>query len=292
MTKTLRIFLLLTVVAGLAVGFTPGRAVAQPSSGLGEYQPVRGFQRIAYALADNLEHHLVRHVDRAKTILFTSFVELDQLNTSSTFGRLLGEQVASRFSQHGYTVVELKLRQHSMIISEDTGELVLSRNLRDIRTDQDAQAIIVGTYTLLKDSIILGVKLISTLDGSLLSTHDATVWLTPQLRELVARNVTTFEPQRISEEPESTPEKDVSKITVPEGPLARGTVLLDLKNSLAVRLVQARLADLQYYTDRIDGIWGKNSRAALSQFKRDQGLEEPGTWDVQTQRALFRGTGQ
>jgi TolB-like protein len=292
MKKTFRMLLLLAVVTGLALGFTPGRATAQPGFGLGEYQPVQGFQRIAHALADNLERHLVRHVDRSKTILFTSFVELDQLNTSSTFGRLMGEQVASRFSQHGYTVVELKLRQHSMIISEDTGELVLSRNLRDIRTDQDAQAIIVGTYTLLKDSIILGVKLISTLDGSLLSTHDTTVWLTPQLRELVERNVTTFEPDRTPDKPEAPAEKDISKITVPEGPLARGTVLLDLKNSLAVRLVQARLADLGYYTDRIDGIWGKNSRAALSQFKREQGLEEPGTWDVRAQRALFRGTGQ
>ncbi|SDB21118.1 hypothetical protein SAMN05660653_01011 [Desulfonatronum thiosulfatophilum] len=272
------VFSILTIFTLMSV--QPGRSHSDSAR-----HAVRGFHGIAHALADGLDHNLVQHVDRTKTILFTSLVDLDDLNASSTFGRLLGEQIASRMSQLGYRIVELKLRQGSMIISENAGEMVLSRNLREVRSSHDAQGIIVGTYTVLSDSIIVTVKLLSTLDGSILSTQDATLRKTSELHELVAKNPTIFQPQRSQPSEQSTQ-------PAPEGPLARGTILLDPKNSLAARLIQTRLAELNYYTDRIDGLWGKNSRAALNRFKSARQLASPTAWDLSTQRELFQGTGQ
>lgn len=252
----------------------------------GQYTHARGFQGIAHALADGLEYNLVQHLDRTRPILFTSFVDLDNLNSSSTFGRLLGEQVASRMSQLGYRVMELKLRQGSMIVNENAGEMILSRDLRDVRTSQDTQGVLVGTYTIIDDAIIVSAKLLSTLDGAMLATYDTTLRKTPELQELATKNITTFEPVR------AQPSRQQEQREVSEGPLGRGTVLLDPKNSLAARLIQARLGELNYYTDRIDGIWGKNSRAALNRFKSSRGLASPTEWDLSAQRELFQGTGQ
>jgi TolB-like protein len=248
--------------------------------GVSQPQHVRGFQGIGYSIADALEHNLGQRVNKSKPILFTSFVDLDDLQMSSTFGRLLGEQVASRMAQHGYRVVELKLRRDSLIISEGAGEIVLSRNLENIRNNHDAQAVIVGTYTVVDESVIVTARLLSAVDGAMLSTHDLTLGLSPLIHSLVHKNQARVQSGR------PKPSKEAAT-----GPLGRGTVLLDPKNSLAARIIQTRLAELQYYKDKIDGIWGKNSRSALGRFKAEHQL--PGTaWDLHTQQELFRGTGQ
>ena len=46
-----------------------------------------------------------------------------------------------------------------------------------------------------------------------------------------------------------------------------------------IRYAQERLKELGYYHDAIDGIAGKNTRAALKQFQRDVGLRETGHLD-------------
>lgn len=249
-------------------------------SGTAGHRHVHGFQGIAQSIADALEYNLVQPLDRTKPVLFTSFVDIDSLQTSSTFGRLLGEQVASRMAQLGYRIMEPKLRQGSMVIIEGAGEMVLSRDLTNIRDNHDAQAVIVGTYTVVNESIIVSVKLLSTQDGAILSTHDVTLKMTRDLHSLVHKNTSTIQ------QGPSQAAKDV-----PNGPLGRGMFALEAKNSLAAKIIQTRLAELQYYKNKIDGIWGKNSRAALSRFKADRQLS--GTaWDMQTQMELFRGTGQ
>lgn len=278
---------ILTLLFGAVLAMGQNAQAFHPYSGSGHHAHIHGFQGLAYALADGLEHNLVQYVDRTRPILYTSFVDLDDLNTSSTFGRLLGEQVASRMSQLGYRVVELKLRQGSMIVSQNTGEMILSRDLRDVRTSHDTQAVVVGTYVVTDNAVIVSAKLLSTLDGAILATRDATLRKTKDIHELVTRNVTTFQPTRT--QPSKT---QMEREAVHEGPLARGTILLDPKNSLAARLIQARLAELNYYTDRIDGIWGRNSRAALNRFKSNRQLTSPTTWDLSAQRELFKGTGQ
>ncbi|WP_052813321.1 FlgO family outer membrane protein [Desulfonatronum thioautotrophicum] len=262
-------------------------AAMQPLTSFGSTTTERGFHGLAYALADGLEHNLVHYLDRTRPILFTSFVDLDDLNTSSTFGRLLGEQVAARMSQHGFRVVELKLRQDSMVFSQEAGEMVLSRDLRDVRNHQDTQAVLVGTYVVTQDAVIVSAKLLSTLDGTILATRNATLRKTRQIQELIAKNRTTFRPAG-RQSAHSASEQEA----VREGPLARGTILLDPGNALAARLIQARLAELNYYNDRIDGIWGRNSRAALNRFKSNRQLASPTAWDLTAQRELFKGTGQ
>lgn len=71
-----------------------------------------------------------------------------------------------------------------------------------------------------------------------------------------------------------------------------GQRFLDPKNADDAKLIQARLADLGFYSAAIDGAFGKGSRAALAQFKQTNGLGGNGNWDLPTQQALFSGTGQ
>ena len=75
-------------------------------------------------------------------------------------------------------------------------------------------------------------------------------------------------------------------------PLASGTLLLTPSNPEDVETIQGRLAELGFYSGGIDGIWGRDTRAALRAFKEKIGLKNPEQWDKETQMLLFRGLGQ
>lgn len=105
-------------------------------------------------------------------ILITSFVNIDNLQQSSTFGRVVAEQVGSRIAQHGYKVIEMKMRTGSIFVQEQTGELVLSRELREISFQHDAYAVVVGTYAGGKESVYVTAKLVRAKDSVVLSSYD------------------------------------------------------------------------------------------------------------------------
>ncbi len=76
------------------------------------------------------------------------------------------------------------------------------------------------------------------------------------------------------------------------GPLSSGKVLLNPDNRSDAVKIQQRLADLGFYRSKVDGLFGKGSRAALAAFRQDAGLGNNGRWDLATQKTLFQGSGQ
>ncbi len=243
---------------------------------------MEGFPGIAYQAADVLEYNLTTDISRTLPVLFASFVDISDLNSTSLLGRMLGEQIGSRFSQHGYNVVEIRLRKDSLHISQDegTGELALSRDMELIRDSWDAQAVITGTYHVFDDRAVVSARIVSTLDNSIISSHDFAFRLDRYLKTMV-------EPDRLIHKREATVELEKKA-----GPIATGAIALNPARSTDAKLIQSRLAHLGLYLDRIDGIWGRNSKIALERFKMKHQLPGPDKWDMPTQIRLFQGTAQ
>jgi TolB-like protein len=237
--------------------------------------------QVGYEVADRLAENLIHTLNRRIPVLATSFVNLDRLEASSTFGRVLGDKVGSRFSQHGYKVIELKLRKGAVSVQEGNGELALTRDLRQIITDFDAQAVIVGTYTIAGTVAYLSTRLVSTADHSILSSTDLRMRLDSRLLAMVENET-------------GPPEKAAAADPPPpgQGPLASGVRHIDPSSSREAMVIQTRLAQMGFYDGEIDGKWGKRSRRALKEFKRNYGLAPLMQWDLDTQKALFRDTNQ
>ncbi|HUT02073.1 MAG TPA: FlgO family outer membrane protein [Phycisphaerae bacterium] len=83
-------------------------------------------------------------------IMATTFVNVDDLKESSTAGRLLGGICSARLTQRGYNVINLNVRDKTVVIRPGEGEFLLSREMRELVRDQKAQAVLVGTYTVTK----------------------------------------------------------------------------------------------------------------------------------------------
>ncbi len=128
----------------------------------------------SYGAADRLIQNSQAPLDPAKPILVTSLVSIDDFSQSSSLGRLIGEQVASRLVMSGYSVIEVTLRK-TLLVQQGAGQFMLSRDVKDISRLNSAQAVAVGTYAVGEEDVFLNLRLIRAGDGKILSAHDFTI---------------------------------------------------------------------------------------------------------------------
>ena len=129
---------------------------------------------VAYAIADNLAaaENVDQFVRLSDPLIVATFVNVNNLEESSSFGRILAEQITSRFAQRGQKVIELKLRQNSILISEGQGEFILSRDMRELSKAYNASAVVVGTYADGGDRVYVSARIVLPTDNTIISAYD------------------------------------------------------------------------------------------------------------------------
>ncbi|MBU0892442.1 MAG: hypothetical protein KKH21_16390 [Gammaproteobacteria bacterium] len=124
-------------------------------------------------------------LDRDHAVLVATLVNVDRLSDSSRLGRIFSEQIAGRLVQRGLSVTELKMRE-SVAMQREQGELLLSRELRDVSRAHDAQAVVVGTYAVSSTILYVSIKLVKP-DGNLVvAAHNYAVPMDDNVRALLA----------------------------------------------------------------------------------------------------------
>ena len=137
-----------------------------------------------YAAADHLVAQSRIATDASKPVLTATLVNIDDLNQSSRLGRLISEHVASRLAQQGVPVVEMKMRG-SIFMQKSEGELLLSREVKDITASHSAQAVVVGTYAQARDYVYVTVKLVRSTDNEVLAAHNYVLPLDSNIRAML-----------------------------------------------------------------------------------------------------------
>ena len=99
-------------------------------------------------------------------VLITTLVNNDHLDKTSSFGRSFQNNLAAGFVSRGYAVREVKLRR-DLLVREEKGEFMLTRDLQEMAGSQRAQAIVLGTYTLANRVMYLSVRLVDPADQTI-----------------------------------------------------------------------------------------------------------------------------
>lgn len=133
--------------------------------------------------------HLNFKLNKQRPLIVTSFVDIDDVRHSSTFGRMVGEQVGSRFAQSGYQVIELKMRHDIFVPSPNSnassGEFMLSRELRNLSFEHDAQGVIVGTYAAAKDIVYVTLKVVDARNNIIVYSTDYSLPVDDNIKKLL-----------------------------------------------------------------------------------------------------------
>ncbi len=133
----------------------------------------------SYTIADDLvKTAFPPLIPRQKemALLTTTFVDNNNLKITSHFGRLLQDNIGSRFVQQGYTVYEVKLT-NNLHIEEGSGETILSRDLNRLNQSQKAQAILVGTISRTQRTMYISARLINPHDSTVISSKNYRLYM-------------------------------------------------------------------------------------------------------------------
>ena len=107
----------------------------------------------------------------AGPVLVATVVNVNDMARSAPLGRTLSEQYASHMAALGFNVKELKLRG-DVFVKEGTGELLLSREIKDIARNHNASMVLVGTYSGAANFTYVSLKLVRTEDSRIVRGHD------------------------------------------------------------------------------------------------------------------------
>jgi TolB-like protein len=114
----------------------------------------------------------------------TTFVNLDDLYNTSSFGRMYAEQVMSELAMKGYDVVEIRHADALQFLS-NTGEFALSRDIGMVRKERDLGGLIVGTYTVSPIRVYVNARLIDPATSLVVSAGSVEMTKTEEIAKLV-----------------------------------------------------------------------------------------------------------
>lgn len=114
----------------------------------------------------------------------TTFVNLEDLYTTSPFGRLCGEQLMSELAMRGYDVIELRHGDAITFLNPD-GEFGLSREATTVKRSQRLGAVLVGTYSASPERIYVNVRLVDPSSSRVLSAASVEMSRTKELSKLL-----------------------------------------------------------------------------------------------------------
>ena len=150
------------------------------------------------ALADQIDRYY--RGSAPGPIGVTTFVNIDDLYASSTFGRMVGEQLMSELSMKGFDVIELR-HSDALQFLDSAGEFALSRDVRAVKPQRTLAAVVVGTYVVSPERVYLNARLVQPSTSLVLSAGSVEMSKTAELAKLLRTGSTVGSLERIPVRP-------------------------------------------------------------------------------------------
>lgn len=136
-----------------------------------------------YEAIDELleQHPYPEDIDR---VLVSTVVDINNVQRTTMFGRVTSECFSSRLTQLNKDVIHATVRADNMLVRQE-GQFLLSREARNLAMDYNARTALVSTYGVTEHSVILSLKLVSTVDDSTLAGVDLVIPRTATVTEML-----------------------------------------------------------------------------------------------------------
>ena len=144
----------------------PGEKYQKQNAG---YVDARELKLKVRELAEQLVAGIRDNSMQGAVALPVSFVNLDNLNESSSFGRFMAEQLFYEFNQRGFPVKEYRI-PGGIDMRENEGEFYLSRAIGEIAVATQGAVVIAGTYYYDPQAVFVNARVLRPSDGRVLRT--------------------------------------------------------------------------------------------------------------------------
>ncbi len=125
------------------------------------------------ALAAQLLASSQEELDEDYGVVVSTLVNLGNLYATSSFGRVVSERLLGELQRAGLKVIDVR-KTPGLLISGRHGEYSLSRDMDELAFLQAAQAVLVGTYTMTGERVLVDLRLLRNKDNRVLASarHD------------------------------------------------------------------------------------------------------------------------
>ncbi|OGQ99826.1 MAG: hypothetical protein A2505_07205 [Deltaproteobacteria bacterium RIFOXYD12_FULL_55_16] len=127
----------------------------------------------------------MRGAGGGQRLILTTVVDLDDLHVTTRFGRTLTEALSTSLFRHGFGVVEIR-KSAELLIRDNRGELMLTRDVKLLARQQQAAAILTGTYSLTPTTVVLNLKLLDAGSQQVLSVAGLELQRSRSINHLLA----------------------------------------------------------------------------------------------------------
>ncbi len=144
---------------------------------------------MATRLFANLADSDPRTGDLGDGLIVCTFVDINKLSRTSSFGRYLAGQLMTEFQQRKFSVIDIQ-KNLSVIVKPRLGEYGLSRNSAEIADEISAGAMLTGTYLEGHNNIIVNARILDNKTAALLSSATMLFPRNELTRQLLADSAT------------------------------------------------------------------------------------------------------
>lgn len=136
-----------------------------------EFAPAKAaaLQRIIGKLGKALVTNAEEDLRDEYTVTVSTFVNLNNLYSTSSLGRYFGEQMIGELQKEGIGVIDVR-KTPGIMVSLRQGEYGLSRDMDELSFMHHAQAMVVGTYSVTDTELFVNARILRNDDGLVLST--------------------------------------------------------------------------------------------------------------------------
>lgn len=122
------------------------------------------FVELAEGLSENLNKKKIDSSD----VAVTTFVQLNNFSRTSKFGRLLSESLYHELSYRKVNMLDFRAKKALSI--DASGEYYLSRNVKKLNKAISTNYILVGTYSMYSNNVLINARIINSANGEVVSS--------------------------------------------------------------------------------------------------------------------------
>jgi len=157
---------------------------------------------VSYDAVSELKSRLKRTIPKNSLIVVSTLLNVDNLNKTSAFGRIVSDQIASAFHKDGYQIVGMEMPIDLFLMKED-GTLELSEETKAMLKRYRAGVLVGGVYAPGSKNSYVSLRVVELSTRNIISSTDFSVAMGPDAKKLM-------EPKNVGDSENAEPEAEAS----------------------------------------------------------------------------------
>lgn len=139
---------------------------------------------VSYDAVERLLEQSSQPIPKGSLIVVSTLVNVDDMNQTSAFGRIVSDQIASAFNNSGYRIKGMEM-QTALFVKEKSGMLHLSDETKETLGKHNASALVAGVFAAGRRTAYVSLRIVDLNSKNIISSTDYSVPMGPDAKVLL-----------------------------------------------------------------------------------------------------------